>query len=157
MFRLILKGCFYKGGAEVEFWPKTGLVSDLFLKGFLYILSFSEISFGFQFGTKLRFLRRNFFIFRILNFWQKDIIFFSDSFPYLRGILRFDFFWFQLIYKGFLFQIEANSYFGGGWWMVDGVQLFGSSSILIIICYMHRRFGFFWRGSSPSPPKPRGF
>ena len=39
---------------------------------------------------------------------------------------------------------------------MDGVQLFGSSSILIIIWYMYRRFGFFWRGSSPRSPEARG-
>ena len=42
----------YKIGATFEFLAKTSLVSDLFLKGFLYILRFSEISFSFQFGTK---------------------------------------------------------------------------------------------------------
>ena len=44
---------FYKSGANFEFLAKTGLVSDLFLKVFLYILRFSEISFGLQFGTKI--------------------------------------------------------------------------------------------------------
>ena len=59
----------YKSGANFEFLAKTGLVSDLFLKVFLYILRFSEISFGLQFGTKnLAFFYRNFFIFRISNF-----------------------------------------------------------------------------------------
>ena len=39
---------------------------------------------------------------------------------------------------------------------MDGVQLFGSSSILIIKWYMYRRLGFFWRESSPRSPEARG-
>ena len=39
---------------------------------------------------------------------------------------------------------------------MDGVQLFGSSSILIIKWYKYRRLGFFWRGSSPRSPEARG-
>ena len=35
---------FYKSGANFEFLAKTGLVSGLFLKVFLYILRFSEIT-----------------------------------------------------------------------------------------------------------------
>ena len=42
MFRR--KGFFSKIRTNFEFLAKTGLVSDLFLKGFLYILRFSEIT-----------------------------------------------------------------------------------------------------------------
>ena len=31
---------------------------------------------------------------------------------------------------------EIFFYFGGGWWIVDGVPLFGSSNLLILIWYI---------------------
>ena len=93
---------FHKSEANFEFLAKTGLVPDLFLKAFLYILRVSEISF-----------QRNLF-----------------------------------------HKIGANFVFW--WWILDGVQLFGSSNLIIIIWYMYRRFGFFGGDLLPDPPKPNG-
>ena len=69
----------YKIGANFEFLAKTGLVSDLFLKRFLYILMFSEISFSFQFEQKIEVFLEGISLYLEFQIFEKSYFFVLDG------------------------------------------------------------------------------